>query len=70
MSDDDGRPAFQQSIESVLDTGFGLEVEDWRKRTDDHLVTQLQFLAHMLDAEAGNGDLSMVARFMDEHPLR
>jgi TorA maturation chaperone TorD len=49
---------------------FGLEVEDWRKRTDDHLVNQLQFLAHMLDADAGNGELSDLANFMDEHLLR
>lgn len=49
---------------------FGLQVEDWRKRTDDHLVNQLRFLAHMLDAEAGNGDLSDVTGFLDEHLLR
>lgn len=49
---------------------FGVEVEDWRKRTDDHLVNQLQFLAHLLDAEGGNGELSDVACFMDEHLLR
>jgi len=49
---------------------FGLEVEDWRKRTDDHLVNQLQFLAHMLDADTGNGELSEVGNFMDEHLLR
>jgi TorA maturation chaperone TorD len=49
---------------------FGLQVEDWRKRSDDHLVNQLQFLAYLLDPEAGNCDLSEVARFMDEHLLR
>lgn len=49
---------------------FGLEVEDWRKRTDDHLVNQLRFLAHMLDSDAGNADLSDAARFLDEHLLR
>jgi TorA maturation chaperone TorD len=49
---------------------FGLAVEDWRKRTDDHLINQLRFLAHVLDSEAGNGDLSEAARFMDEHLLR
>lgn len=49
---------------------FGLEVEDWRKRTDDHLVNQLRFLAHMLDSNNGNADLSDAARFLDEHLLR
>jgi putative dimethyl sulfoxide reductase chaperone len=49
---------------------FGLEVEDWRKRTDDHLVNQLRFLAHMLDSDAGNADLSDAACFLDEHLLR
>lgn len=27
---------------------FGLEVEDWRDRSDDHLVLQLRFAAHLL----------------------
>jgi TorA maturation chaperone TorD len=49
---------------------YGLEVEDWRKRTDDHLVNQLRFLAHLLDPDEGDGDLSAVAGFMDEHLLR
>lgn len=49
---------------------FGLKVEDWRKRTDDHLVNQLRFAAHMMDADAGNAFLSDVARFLDEHLLR
>lgn len=49
---------------------FGLQVEDWRKRADDHLVNQLVFLAHVLDPEAGDAHLTEVTRFMDEHPLR
>lgn len=49
---------------------FGLEVEDWRKRTDDHLVNQLRFVAHVLDPDAGNAALVDVARFLDEHLLR
>lgn len=49
---------------------FGLQVEDWRKRTDDHLVNQLRFAAHMTATDAGNAALSDVARFLDEHLLR
>ena len=32
---------------------FGLQVEDWRKRTDDHLVNQLRFAAHMIGFGCG-----------------
>jgi TorA maturation chaperone TorD len=47
----------------------GMRVPDWRKRTDDHLVYQLQFLAGLL--EAGQPDaLAEAARFLDEHALR
>jgi TorA maturation chaperone TorD len=49
---------------------YGLAVADWRKRSDDHLVYELRFLAHLLDGEAEAADLTEVARFMDEHPLR
>jgi TorA maturation chaperone TorD len=48
----------------------GLAVADWRERSDDHLVHQLQFLAHLLAPDEGEGaDLSEVARFLDEHLL-
>lgn len=49
---------------------YGLEVEDWRKRSDDHLVNELRFLAHLLDGATEPVALDEVARFMDEHPLR
>jgi len=49
---------------------YGLGAANWRKRSDDHLVLQLQFLAHLF----GQGDLEQAtttaARFMDEHLLR
>lgn len=53
----------------------GLAVTDWRTRSDDHLVYELRFLAHLLDGEGGavgidEVGLAEVARFMDEHPLR
>jgi TorA maturation chaperone TorD len=58
----------------------GLAVADWRKRSDDHLVHQLLFVAHLLapeseetagetDAQAGGAGLAEVARFLDEHLL-
>lgn len=49
---------------------YGLAVTDWRKRSDDHLVYQLRFLAQLLDGEDGPAALEEVARFMDEHLLR
>jgi TorA maturation chaperone TorD len=49
---------------------YGLAVEDWRKRTDDHLVNQLRFLAHLHDPATGDQGLADAARFMDEHLLR
>ncbi len=57
---------------------YGLAVANWRQRSDDHLVYQLLFLAHLLepegDATAGDvpatgTELGEVARFMDEHTL-
>lgn len=45
----------------------GLAAQDWRKRSDDHLVLQLQFVSHLV---AAGEDLDEVARFLDEHLLR
>ena len=44
----------------------GLQAEDWRKRSDDHLVIQLRFIQHLLS----EGELETAANFMDEHLLR
>jgi len=46
----------------------GLQVPDWRRRADDHLVHELQFLAHLLDPDAGD-TLGEAAAFLDEHLL-
>lgn len=46
----------------------GLQVPDWRRRADDHLVHELQFLAHLLDPESGD-TLGEAAAFLDEHLL-
>lgn len=45
-----------------------LEVEDWRKRTDDHLVNELGFVSFLLSTSEDN--LAEVAQFLDEHLLR
>jgi TorA maturation chaperone TorD len=48
----------------------GLAVQDWRLRSDDHLVHQLQFAVHLLAPEEGEGaDLAEVAHFLDDHLL-
>jgi len=49
---------------------FGLRAPDWRTRPDDHLVYQLQFIAHMLEQDEERQILEQVATFMDEHLLR
>ncbi|UCD69206.1 MAG: molecular chaperone TorD family protein [Betaproteobacteria bacterium] len=48
---------------------FGLAVENWRTRSDDHLVAQLHFLETLL-RRFDEVDLGEIGRFMDEHLLR
>lgn len=48
----------------------GLAVPDWRKRPDDHLVFQLQFLASRLGEVQTDGDWRALAGFLDFHLLR
>lgn len=50
--------------------GHGLAAPDWRKRPDDHLVFQLQFLARRLETAASDEDWRALAEFMDFHLLR
>ncbi len=47
-----------------------LTSRDWANRPDDHVVLQLEFLAHLLRSASSATDLPDVARFMDEHILR
>ncbi|WP_456405253.1 TorD/DmsD family molecular chaperone [Thiolapillus sp.] len=49
---------------------YGLEISNWRIRPDDHLVYQLQFIAHLLEQDDGLETLEEAATFMDEHLLR
>lgn len=62
----------QQSMFEVREyyTRYGLGAANWRKRADDHLVLQLQFLAHLFGAEQRDDVFTTAARFMDEHLLR
>ncbi len=48
----------------------GLAAPDWRTRPDDHLVYQLQFIAHLLEQDGEMRTLEQAATFMDEHLLR
>lgn len=44
----------------------GLAAENWRRRADDHLVLELEFVAHLL--EMGTPDaLAEAGRFLDRH---
>jgi putative dimethyl sulfoxide reductase chaperone len=46
---------------------YGLHAENWRLRPDDHLVCQLQFIAHLITQDTPS--LEHIAQFMDEHIL-
>jgi len=49
----------------------GLAAENWRKRPDDHLVLQLQYIAHRLRRAASADFLpSELGEIMDAHLLR
>lgn len=45
----------------------GLQVDDWRKRYDDHFVLQLQYLARRCRAAEEGAPLEAIGRFIDEH---
>lgn len=49
---------------------YGLKAADWRTFPDDHLMLQLQFVAHLLSLDNQQDTLRETARFLDEHLLR
>lgn len=49
---------------------WGLETPDWRKRPDDHLIVELEFVAHLFDVVGSPAALVDAARFLDRHLLR
>lgn len=48
---------------------YGLQAEDWRRRSEDHIAMQLLFVAYLLESH-GESALNDVALFLDEHTLR
>lgn len=54
----------------ALYTQDALAVPSWRVRPDDHLVPQLQFLAHRLVEVKHEDDWRAIAVILDEHLLR
>lgn len=69
--DEDGL-AMQEPMFQVREwyTRFGVEAPDWRQRSDDHLVHQLEFLAIAFELAIDVAGVEQAARFMDEHLLR
>ena len=49
---------------------YGLAARDRQKRSDDHLVLQLQFIGHLIEHAEGTEGLREAARFMDAHILQ
>ncbi|MEZ5775389.1 MAG: molecular chaperone TorD family protein [Hyphomicrobiaceae bacterium] len=49
---------------------YGVGTADWAKRSEDHLVLELQFLAHLLSLAEAPEALADAARFLDQHLLR
>ncbi len=47
---------------------YGIKVENWRIRPDDHLVCELQFVQHLCQLGTVNAALDMVY-FLDKHLL-
>ncbi|MFN6960841.1 MAG: molecular chaperone [Rhodocyclaceae bacterium] len=48
----------------------GLRAPDWRQRAEDHLVLQLQYVAHAARHAASADDWRALATMLDEHLLR
>ena len=62
----------QQSMFAVREwyRHWGVEAPNWRIRPDDHLVVQLGFVAHLMDAVDRSAAVVDAARFLDRHLLR
>lgn len=72
--DDEGLVC-QQPMFQVRDcyAEYGLKAPDWRQRSDDHLVNELLFIAHVLEQAGIDADKKhffKLAIFLDEHLLR
>lgn len=47
---------------------YGLAAQDWRKRADDHLIHEMEFVAALLEQNAPHAHRD-AARFLDRHLL-
>ena len=68
--DDDGL-SYQEPMFQIREIyrHYGLQANDWRRRSEDHIVMQMLFVAHLMEIE-GETALRDAAKFLDEHPLR
>ena len=48
---------------------FGVKVPNWRMRSDDHIVHELEFLSLLLKTSNEKQDFVQPARFLRDHPL-
>lgn len=49
---------------------YDLAAKNWRVRADDHLVLQIEFIAHLMQLTDNPQTLQDAATFLDEHVLR
>lgn len=49
---------------------YGIKTENWRLRSEDHLVLELAFIAHIMKHEDSMNGLKHAAQFLDQHLLR
>lgn len=48
---------------------FGVKVSNWRMRSDDHIVHELEFLSLLLETSTDEQGFAQSARFLRDHPL-
>jgi|GEM_PF-420737 len=48
---------------------FGVKVPNWRTRSDDHIVHEIEFLSLLLETSNDKQILVQSARFLRDHPL-
>lgn len=48
---------------------YGIRVPNWRVRSDDHIVHEIEFLAFLCEVGKDADNMAQPARFLREHPL-
>jgi TorA maturation chaperone TorD len=68
--DEDGL-AYQAPMFQIREIyrGYGLVADNWRRRSEDHLVLQLLFISHLMGIQT-RATLHDASKFLDEHLLR